>query len=154
MLTFSNRAAGELLERIAAAVPNAAPNIWIGTFHAFGLDLIRRYHDKLGLPADPRYLTAAMRSRCWKISCRRCHSSTIATCGIRHSSSATLSPRSREPRTSSTDPARYRALAQRCSSMPPMMTREAAEQALEVAQVYESTSRPCERGGPSILAIS
>src|SRR4029453_18788451 len=55
VLTFSNRAAGELLERIAAAVPHAAPNIWIGTFHAFGLDLIRRYHDKLGLPADPPF---------------------------------------------------------------------------------------------------
>ena len=53
VLTFSNRAAGELLERVAAAAPNAAPHIWIGTFHAFGLDLIRRYHDKLGLPADP-----------------------------------------------------------------------------------------------------
>ena len=53
MLTFSNRAAGELLERLSAIVPNEAPRIWIGTFHAFGLDLIRRYHDKLGLPADP-----------------------------------------------------------------------------------------------------
>jgi DNA helicase II / ATP-dependent DNA helicase PcrA len=36
-----------------AVVPDQAPRIWIGTFHAFGLDLIRRYHDKLGLPPDP-----------------------------------------------------------------------------------------------------
>src|SRR5208283_4662703 len=41
ILTFSNRAAGELAERIAAAAPEAAPRIWIGTFHAFGLDLVR-----------------------------------------------------------------------------------------------------------------
>ena len=53
-LTFSNRAAGELTERLVAAVPDAAPRIWLGTFHSFGLDILRRYHDKLGLPADPR----------------------------------------------------------------------------------------------------
>lgn len=53
VLTFSNRAAGELAERITASAPQAAPRIWIGTFHAFGLDLIRRYHEALELPADP-----------------------------------------------------------------------------------------------------
>lgn len=53
VLTYSNRAAGELSERLMLAVPDAAPKIWIGTFHAFGLDLVRRYHDKFGLPADP-----------------------------------------------------------------------------------------------------
>lgn len=53
ILTFSNRAAGELAERITAMAPQAAPRIWIGTFHAFGLDLIRRYHDALELPASP-----------------------------------------------------------------------------------------------------
>ena len=53
VLTFSNRAAGELLERLMAIVPEAAERIWIGTFHAFGLDLIRRHHDRLGLSPDP-----------------------------------------------------------------------------------------------------
>lgn len=53
VLTFSNRAAGELAERLALAVPDAAPRIWIGTFHAFGLDLVRRHHDRLGLPPSP-----------------------------------------------------------------------------------------------------
>jgi superfamily I DNA/RNA helicase len=52
-LTFSNRAAGELAERVAAAAPDKAPQIWIGTFHAFGLDLIRRHYDLLGLSPDP-----------------------------------------------------------------------------------------------------
>ncbi len=28
--------------------------MWIGMFHAFGLDIVRRFHDKLGLPPDPR----------------------------------------------------------------------------------------------------
>ncbi|MCF2523216.1 ATP-dependent helicase [Bradyrhizobium sp. G127] len=53
VLTFSNRAAGELAERVAAVAPDKAPQIWIGTFHAFGLDLVRRHYDQLDLPADP-----------------------------------------------------------------------------------------------------
>jgi DNA helicase-2/ATP-dependent DNA helicase PcrA len=53
VLTFSNRAAGELAERIATVVPQAAARIWLGTFHAFGLDLVRRHHDRLGLPSNP-----------------------------------------------------------------------------------------------------
>ena len=53
ILTFSNRAAGELSERLTVAAPEAAPKLWIGTFHAFGLDLVRRYHDKLQLAPNP-----------------------------------------------------------------------------------------------------
>ena len=53
ILTFSNRAGGELSERLTAAAPEAAPKLWIGTFHAFGLDLVRRYHDKLELAPNP-----------------------------------------------------------------------------------------------------
>lgn len=53
VLTFSNRAAGELLERLTSSAPELAPQLWIGTFHAFGLDLVRRHYDRLGLPANP-----------------------------------------------------------------------------------------------------
>ena len=53
VLTFSNRAAGELLERLVAILPEAAAHIWIGTFHAFGLDLVRRHYDRLGLSSNP-----------------------------------------------------------------------------------------------------
>ena len=53
VLTFSNRAAGELVERFADSGPDSTAQIWVGTFHAFGLDLIRRHHEKLDLPADP-----------------------------------------------------------------------------------------------------
>jgi hypothetical protein len=62
-LTFSNRAAGELSERISAAAPGASAQIWIGTFHAFGLDLIRRHHDRLGLSTDPA-IRSQRRDRC------------------------------------------------------------------------------------------
>jgi superfamily I DNA/RNA helicase len=56
LLTFSNKAAGEMAERIARKYKNAAAAMWIGTFHAFGLDIIRRFHNELGLIKDPRML--------------------------------------------------------------------------------------------------
>jgi superfamily I DNA/RNA helicase len=56
LLTFSNKAAGEMARRIALKEKNAAAAMWIGTFHAFGLDVIRRFHIELGLPKNPRLL--------------------------------------------------------------------------------------------------
>ncbi|MCS6211456.1 UvrD-helicase domain-containing protein [Shewanella baltica] len=56
LLTFSNKAAGEMAERIARIDTKAAAAMWIGTFHSFGLDLIRRFHDEMNLPLDPRLL--------------------------------------------------------------------------------------------------
>ena len=56
VLTFSNKAANELCERIADSNPVAAAAMWIGTFHAFGLDIVRRFHDRLALPPDPRLI--------------------------------------------------------------------------------------------------
>lgn len=56
VLTFSNKAASELNDRLAASNSTAAAAMWIGTFHAFGLDIVRRFHDRLGLPADPRLI--------------------------------------------------------------------------------------------------
>lgn len=54
VLTFSNKAAEELRERIARSAPAAAAQIWAGTFHAFGLELLRQYGHLIGLPADPK----------------------------------------------------------------------------------------------------
>lgn len=58
LLTFSNKAAGEMTDRAMAAWPEAAGSAWIGTFHSFGLDLLRRFHDRAGLPPDPRLIDA------------------------------------------------------------------------------------------------
>ena len=49
-LTFSNRAAEEMRSRVADADSDAAPRIWIGTFHGFGLELLRKYGSLLGYP--------------------------------------------------------------------------------------------------------
>lgn len=53
---YSNKAAGEMAERIAAKKPEHAAAMWIGTFHAFGLDLIRRLSPEFSLPSDPRLM--------------------------------------------------------------------------------------------------
>jgi superfamily I DNA/RNA helicase len=58
-LTFSNKAAGEIAERNALARPEAAAEMWTRTFHAFGLDLIRRYYDLLKLPANVQLVDTA-----------------------------------------------------------------------------------------------
>ncbi|MEO8455550.1 MAG: UvrD-helicase domain-containing protein [Sphingomicrobium sp.] len=56
VLTFSNKAAGEMVERIARTNPDAAASMWMGTFHAFGLEIVRTYHEGLGLSENPRLL--------------------------------------------------------------------------------------------------
>jgi superfamily I DNA/RNA helicase len=56
LLTFSNKAAGEMAERIARNQPEAAAALWVSTFHAYGLDIVRRFHQELGIPKEPRML--------------------------------------------------------------------------------------------------
>jgi superfamily I DNA/RNA helicase len=55
-LTFSNKAGEEMRERVERFAPDAAPKIWIGTFHAFGLELLRRYWQEAALPPRARVL--------------------------------------------------------------------------------------------------
>ncbi|KQX43210.1 MULTISPECIES: UvrD-helicase domain-containing protein [unclassified Ensifer] len=55
-LTFSNKAAEEIADRVERAVGPEAVNIWTGTFHAFGLELLRKHHERFNLPPDPRLI--------------------------------------------------------------------------------------------------
>jgi DNA helicase II / ATP-dependent DNA helicase PcrA len=53
-LTFSNRAAEEMRERIARVNEQASAQMNVMTFHAFGLDILRRYYVEAGLePHSP-----------------------------------------------------------------------------------------------------
>lgn len=52
VLTFTNKAAFELVERLRNAGIGDASEIWAGTFHAFGLEFLRKYHQYFGLEAD------------------------------------------------------------------------------------------------------
>ncbi len=58
-LTFSRKAAAEMQERIAEIDPETARRALIATFHAYGLDLLRRQGKALGLPPNPILLEAA-----------------------------------------------------------------------------------------------
>lgn len=58
-LTFSNKAAREIRERVAATMPEAAAEIWAGTFHAFGLELLRKYGELIGIAQPVRLLDQA-----------------------------------------------------------------------------------------------
>ena len=51
-LTFTNKAAGEMRSRIEALVGEAAPDLWISTFHSLGLRLLRRFGADIGLPSE------------------------------------------------------------------------------------------------------
>jgi len=52
-VTFTNKAAGEMRERAQALLPGAPLTSFVGTFHAFGLRLLRRRAQAAGLP--PRF---------------------------------------------------------------------------------------------------
>lgn len=47
-ITFTNKAAGELKERICNAVPEGVGDIWAATFHSTCARILRRYGDRIG----------------------------------------------------------------------------------------------------------
>lgn len=58
-LTFSNKAARELSERVQRAAGPQAISLWTGTFHAFGLDTIRKHHGLFGVSDNPKVVDAS-----------------------------------------------------------------------------------------------
>ena len=53
-LTFTNRAADEMRERIERMAPEAEHRLSIGTFHSFSADVLRQYGQHLGIKTDFR----------------------------------------------------------------------------------------------------
>lgn len=58
-LTFSNKAAEEMRERISAMNPRAAIEMWTGTFHAFGWEILAKHADRIGRTINIRLLDEA-----------------------------------------------------------------------------------------------
>jgi DNA helicase-2/ATP-dependent DNA helicase PcrA len=48
LLTFTNKAAREMLDRVASLLPQGAAGIWGGTFHSIGNRILRRHAPRLG----------------------------------------------------------------------------------------------------------
>lgn len=53
VLTFTNKSARELKHRVAAKVGPAAEGLWAGTFHSFGLFILKKNSEAAGL--NPRF---------------------------------------------------------------------------------------------------
>ncbi|MFH0778233.1 MAG: ATP-dependent helicase, partial [Candidatus Eisenbacteria bacterium] len=56
-LTFTDKAAAEMEERVDVLVPYGYTDVWISTFHAFGDRVLREHALELGLTPDFRVLT-------------------------------------------------------------------------------------------------
>ncbi len=139
ILTFSNRAAGELAERLSTTVAAHAPKMWIGTFHAFGLDLLRRFHDLLGLPPEPVLFDRSDAVEMLE--------ETLPTLALNHYRNLwdpaivlrdIISAISRA-KDEMVGPTRYRELAQAMANTATSPDEiEAAEKCLEIATVYDA----------------
>ncbi|MBI3752697.1 MAG: UvrD-helicase domain-containing protein, partial [Deltaproteobacteria bacterium] len=60
-LTFTEKAAGEMEERVDRLVPYGYSNVWISTFHSFGDRILRDNALEIGLTPDFRVLSEAER---------------------------------------------------------------------------------------------
>ncbi len=50
VMTFTNKAARELKSRVQDKLGSTAKSIWAGTFHSFGLHILREFFKEAGLP--------------------------------------------------------------------------------------------------------
>lgn len=51
-ITFTNKAAGEITDRLNAVMGEKAAGVWTGTFHSVCGRMLRRYADKIGYTSD------------------------------------------------------------------------------------------------------
>lgn len=55
-LTFTEKAAGEMEERVDRLLPMGYLDLWISTFHSFGERVLKEYGAEIGIPADAKLL--------------------------------------------------------------------------------------------------
>lgn len=141
VLTFSNKAAGEMAGRLALKRPTEAPAMWIGTFHAFGLDIIRRFHQELGLPPNPRLMD--------RTEAVELLENEFPKLGLRHyrdlydptQKIADILAAISRAKDEVVDAEEYARLAETMKNSIPAARAEEAEKALEVSEVYRCYER-------------
>ncbi len=52
LLTFTNKSAREMMQRVGELLPGDLGRLWGGTFHSIGLRILRRHPERLGYPAS------------------------------------------------------------------------------------------------------
>ena len=52
LLTFTNKAAGEMMRRVAELLGHPLPALWGGTFHSIGARVLRAHAETLGFQRD------------------------------------------------------------------------------------------------------
>lgn len=70
-ITFTNKAAGEMRERVDSLVGFGAENIWVSTFHSTCVRILRRYIDRLGYDTNFTIYDADDQKTLMKEVCRR-----------------------------------------------------------------------------------
>ena len=75
-LTFTEKAAVEMAERVDQLIPYGYAETWIGTFHAFGDRILREWALEVGLAPEFRVLTRPeqiifLRERLWRLPLKR-----------------------------------------------------------------------------------
>ncbi|MEI6627719.1 MAG: UvrD-helicase domain-containing protein, partial [bacterium] len=56
-LTFTDKSAGEMEERVDRLMPYGYVDLWISTFHAFTERILRDHAHEIGLPSDFKVLS-------------------------------------------------------------------------------------------------
>ena len=51
-VTFTNKAAREMQDRVAGLIGRAVEGLWLGTFHSIGVRLLRRHAEQVGLKSN------------------------------------------------------------------------------------------------------
>ena len=70
-ITFTNKAAGEMRERIDKMVGYGSESIWVSTFHSTCVRILRRYIDRLGYSTNFTIYDADDQKTLMKDICKR-----------------------------------------------------------------------------------
>jgi DNA helicase II / ATP-dependent DNA helicase PcrA len=141
VLTFSNLSAQDLAMRIQVAVGARATAIWASTFHAYGLELLRKYSVELGFSAEPRLLdrtASLMLLEELLPDLGLEHYLDLVDPMLRLRSILALIARAKDELAT---PARYEELARAMIASGDANVREEGTKALEVAHAYEIYER-------------
>ena len=141
-LTFTEKAAAEMSERVDQLIPYGYAETWIGTFHAFGDRVLREAALEAGIDPEFRVLTRPeqiifLRERLWTLPLRRFRPLGDPT---RHLAALlTLVSRAKDEDVS---PDEYRAWAEtRAAAAGTDEDRDDASRHLELAAFYEAYQR-------------